>query len=100
MPDIDTMSTATTLDDPKEGQYLENPFLHSGLTDESVAMNSGALVYTHTDFVLPGKNGFDLKIARRYNSSNSNTEVIDSQELSNGKYKTIGKDNSHEPRAF
>lgn len=59
-------------DDPKE--YPDAPYLYKQSEQENVSMSTGALVYSATDFVLPGKNGFDLAVSRQYNSGNSNAK--------------------------
>jgi hypothetical protein len=41
------------------------PSHYSG-TGEKVNLNTGALVYETVDYVLPGVNGLDLVIGRRY----------------------------------
>ena len=57
-------------EDPKN--YIEAPFSYQYSEEESVILNAGALQLTKTDLILPGKNGFDLVIKRRYDSSTSN----------------------------
>lgn len=45
------------------------PFKYEQNTAENVSVNTGALLYQHEDILLPGKNGLDLSITRRYDSS-------------------------------
>lgn len=61
-------------EDPK--QYTEAPFKYAHTDNESVSLNSGALIYTVTDFVIPGKNGMDTVIRRKYNSAQANTHDV------------------------
>lgn len=51
-----------------EDTYLGAPYVYKSNENEQVALNSGALMYEHADYVLPGVNGLDLVIGRRYNS--------------------------------
>ncbi len=60
-------STAT--DDINTTYFANPPYSYQNSVNEKVALGSGALVYENTDYVLPGRNGFDLVITRRYNSS-------------------------------
>lgn len=47
------------------------PFIYNYNEAEKIALNSGALIYECTDYVLPGANGLDLVIGRRYNSQDA-----------------------------
>jgi len=49
--------------------YPLAPFRLNTNEIEHINLNSGSLGLTITDFVLPGKNGFDLSLTRRYDSS-------------------------------
>ena len=40
--------------------------------NEKVNLNTGGLVYESVDYVLPGRNGLDLVIGRRYDSDSAN----------------------------
>jgi len=62
------------LDDPKE--FPIAPFSVNNDEIENIGLNSGSLQLAITDFVLPGKNGFDLALTRRYSSAMSNTEEL------------------------
>ena len=48
-------------------QDVDAPYFYDAGDNEKTAMNSGALVYETTDLTLPGVNGLDLVIGRRYN---------------------------------
>ena len=63
-------SPAAQYADPK--RYPEAPFSYRMAESESVSLADGSLECTFTDFTLPGRNGFDLTIARRYDSNNAN----------------------------
>ena len=54
--------------------YPEAPFGYNYTDNETVGLNSGSMQYDETDFVLPGRNGFDINISRTYDSSSSNPE--------------------------
>jgi len=56
----------------EEKQYNEAPFVYNYQDRENISLNSGALEYRSPDFVLPGRNGLDLEITRRYDSQSSN----------------------------
>ena len=49
------------------GQYN-----YKQMNNESVNLNTGSLTVQSTDLSLPGRNGFDLNIVTRYNSSEAN----------------------------
>ncbi|WP_124068215.1 RHS repeat-associated core domain-containing protein [Clostridium sp. E02] len=53
-------------------QYPESPFTYFESNQVNVQLNTGNVQYGTTDFVLPGRDGFDLTIARRYNSGCAN----------------------------
>ena len=59
--------------DPKT--YNKAPFSIED-RNEDVVLNSGALILSYDDLVLPGRNGFDLRFTRQYDSSRANTEDI------------------------
>ncbi|EDM99020.1 RHS repeat-associated core domain protein [Pseudoflavonifractor capillosus ATCC 29799] len=71
-------SSATPPSDITEGtetlapQDVDAPYFYDAGDNEKTAMNSGALVYETTDLTLPGVNGLDLVIGRRYNSQEAN----------------------------
>lgn len=58
--------------------YLDAPFSYDFNSQEHVVLNTGAFNYTVTDLVLPGKNGLDLVIQRRYDSSEASDEKFSS----------------------
>ena len=49
--------------------FLGAPFIYSQNDHEKIALNSGAFVYEQVDYELPGKNGLNLLIKRRYHSA-------------------------------
>ncbi len=59
----------------EEAGFLGAPYLYEVDRSEKVALNSGALVYETEDLVLPGVNGLDLVIGRRYNSQSASSAV-------------------------
>ncbi|WP_368233499.1 RHS repeat-associated core domain-containing protein [Anaerotruncus rubiinfantis] len=72
-PDAPTPPPEPAWNDPKN--YNDAPFsIETG--NEDVILNSGAVQLTYDDLVLPGRNGFDLKLTRQYDSSKANTEDV------------------------
>ncbi|WP_312433413.1 RHS repeat-associated core domain-containing protein [Lacrimispora sp.] len=53
-------------------QYPESPFNYFETNQVNVQLNTGNVQYDTTDFVLPGRDGFDVSIARRYDSGCAN----------------------------
>ena len=51
---------------------LGAPTCYHAADSERVSLNSGSLLYTATDYTLPGVNGLDLVIGRHYNSQQAN----------------------------
>jgi len=61
--------TVTSLEDEHPlPAFLTTPYLYDSSADERINLSSGALELEHTDYILPGINGLDLVIQRRYNS--------------------------------
>ncbi|WP_066456821.1 RHS repeat-associated core domain-containing protein [Anaerotruncus rubiinfantis] len=72
-PDAPTPPPEPAWNDPKN--YNDAPFsIETG--NEDVILNSGAVQLTYDDLVLPGRNGFDLKLTRQYDSAKANTEDV------------------------
>ena len=85
--------------DPKS--FPEAPYVCKVADNESVSLGSGSLQYTVTDFVLPGKNGFDLNITRQYDSSTSNTTDPDAFiDLGPPSFVTVSRANDHNLRQY
>jgi hypothetical protein len=59
--------------DPVQTKELGAPYGFDSNQAESVNLNTGGLVYERVDYVLPGRNGLDLVIGRRYDSDTANT---------------------------
>ncbi|MBR6657586.1 MAG: RHS repeat protein, partial [Oscillospiraceae bacterium] len=59
-------SSQTTSED-----YIEPPYVYQYNQNEKIALSSGSLIYENVDYVLPGRNGLDLVISRRYKTSNA-----------------------------
>ncbi len=55
-----------------EDPYLGAPYVYSYDNNESVSLNSGELTIQAVDYTLPGVNGLDLQIGRRYSSGDAN----------------------------
>jgi len=64
-------SEDTVPDDAKN--YVEAPFNYNHDSHEHVPLNSGTFSYTVTDLALPGKNGLDLVIKRRYDTTQASS---------------------------
>lgn len=74
-------------------QYPESPFNYFETNHINVRLSTGDVQYEVTDFVLPGRDGFDLSIARRYDSGCANLEDMDPH-FNKNKLKTGSKSNS------
>ncbi|MDR1158780.1 MAG: DUF6531 domain-containing protein, partial [Oscillospiraceae bacterium] len=59
----------------EEEDVISAPFTYQKTEYESVNLNTGDYMYEETDLVLPGKNGLDLVLTRRYDSSDANIEI-------------------------
>jgi RHS repeat-associated protein len=88
-------TTLTTEDDTFSDikQYPESPFNYFESNQINVRLSTGDIQYEVTDFVLPGRDGFDVSIARRYDSGCANLVDMDPH-FKNDKLKTGSKDNS------
>jgi RHS repeat-associated protein len=75
-------------------QYPESPFTYFETNHVNVQLNTGHVQYETTDFVLPGRNGFDVTIARRYNSGCANLVDMAPHVISSN-LKTGSIDNSY-----
>lgn len=74
---LKTQLSRTMLSTEEDGftnikQYPESPFTYFESNNVNVQLNTGNVQYETTDFVLPGRDGFDLTIARRYDSGCAN----------------------------
>lgn len=74
---LKTQLSRTMLSSEEDGftnikQYPESPFTYFESNQVNVQLNTGNVQYETTDFVLPGRDGFDLIIARRYDSGCAN----------------------------
>lgn len=74
-------------------QYPESPFNYFESNQIDVKLSTGDIQYDITDFVLPGRDGFDVTIARRYDSGCANLVDMDLY-ASRDKIRTGSKDNS------
>ncbi len=90
-------SPAAQYADPK--RYPEAPFSYRMAESESVSLADGSLECTFTDFTLPGRNGFDLTIARRYDSNNANLYEM-TPEAYDGGVRTVRRENFHNFRQY
>ena len=68
-----TSSETTTYESP-ELEFIGAPYLYNYNDNEKYSAFSGALIYECVDYVLPGINGLDVVIGRRYNSQTANTD--------------------------
>ena len=85
------LSSEEDFSDIKE--YPESPFTYFETNQVNVQLNTGTVQYETTDFVLPGRDGFDVTIARRYDSGCANLVDMDPY-VKSEKLKTGSKDNS------
>lgn len=93
-----TMSVQTALPSEEDTfsdikQYPESPFNYFESNQIDVKLSTGDVQYDITDFVLPGRDGFDVTIARRYDSGCANLVDMDIS-LKNDKLITGSKNNS------
>jgi YD repeat-containing protein len=58
-------------------KYPASPFGFDPDANENVSANTGALYYKEADLTLPGKNGLDLVIGLKYDSSKAGNVEID-----------------------
>jgi YD repeat-containing protein len=71
-----SMATYSAMSDTEdEEDVVVAPFTYQRTEQESVNLNTGDYTYEETDLVLPGKNGLDLVLRRRYDSSDASTEL-------------------------
>ena len=70
-----------------QNPYVGAPYTYSSSGNEKTALNSGSLVYENTDYVLPGINGLDLEIARRYDSQSASLGTPDADVVAH--YETV-----------
>lgn len=68
-PDPITIDPALGYNTATHQPNTEHFVWHTANHTEKVHPETGSLVVTHTDMVLPGPNGFDLKLSRIYNSN-------------------------------
>jgi len=87
-------------EDSDSKEYLEAPFSYGVSGNESVVLSNGSLQYTVTDFSLPGRNGFDLTITRKYDSDTSNLFDVAPKYKDINSFSTTKRDNSHFRRAY
>ena len=62
-------ATATSDEEPVNPLY--SPYYYSSNESEIVSLNTGELSIETVDYVLPGKNGLDLVIGRRYRNADA-----------------------------
>ncbi|GLX65669.1 S8 family serine peptidase [Paenibacillus glycanilyticus] len=93
-----TSTTTSTLqtETPEEvvdyNKYLQAPFNLAQNRNETVQAGTGSLEYDQTNYQLSGRNGLDLTLQVRYNSSESNIYEADywSSSYTDYDYKVIG----------
>lgn len=73
------LNTAEENDEIIFNKYFNAPYTSTGKNSEKINLNTGSLEFKSTDLSLKGRNGLDLNITMRYDSSNA--------KLYNEKYK-------------
>lgn len=58
------------------GMEYQPPYVTSQAGDETISTSSGSLMLTATDLFIPGKNGHDVVVKRRYISQDSDFNYI------------------------
>jgi len=81
-------------------EYLEAPFVYGAGVNESVVLSNGSLQYFATDFSLPGRNGFDFSVVRKYDSNNANLHDVAPIYDGTNMYSTVKRDNYHYLRNY
>ncbi|MGL5437830.1 MAG: RHS repeat-associated core domain-containing protein [Lachnospiraceae bacterium] len=76
-------------------EYPENPFSYLETSQVEVQLSSGDVQYEVTDFVLPGRDGFDVSIARRYHSGHANLVDMNPYFKNGYQLKTGSTDNEY-----
>ena len=84
--------------DPKN--FQEAPYSFHMAQNELVVLNNGTLQYSVTDFILPGRNGFDLIMTRRYNSYSAGLFDMNPQYVAPGRLHTGRRDNTHNNKQY
>ncbi|MEG0804406.1 MAG: hypothetical protein RSF90_05575, partial [Pygmaiobacter sp.] len=79
-----------------EKSYLPAPFTYHVSEKEQVSLASGALEYHEADFVLPGKNGFNLAISRIYSSDDAGLYEPKPESYNQTKLRTAKRENRHD----
>ena len=79
-------------------QYPEHPFSYFETSQVNVQLSGGHFHYEVTDFVLPGRDGFDLAISRRYDSGCANLADLYPDQF-HGQLRTGTVDNNHYNKA-
>jgi len=69
---ISSTSDGAFSDIIEDNNVLSAPIKVRDDTSEQVSLATGDLEYTVTDFVLPGRNGLDIEIKRRYKTADAN----------------------------
>lgn len=80
-------------------EYPESPFTYFETNQVNVQLNTGNVQYETTDFVLPGRDGFDVSIARRYDSGCANLVDMDPY-VKKEKIYTGSRDNSFYTKTY
>jgi YD repeat-containing protein len=74
--------------DSMPDKYITAPFSYDSVHNESINLNTGDLIYQTTDIVLPGVNGLDFALTRRYDSGKS--MVFDASMLNTSRWVNQG----------
>ena len=85
-------------EDPRS--FMEAPFSYPMSQNEMVILNNGTLQYSVTDFVLPGRNGFDLIMTRRYNSDSAGLYDMNPVSVGWGRFSTGRRNNAHNNKMY
>ena len=70
-----TNTTSVGDDDIFQVDPVSSPMYFANGNDDSVSLKTGDLMYTKSLFKMPGRNGLDLDVSIRYNSSDAVTTV-------------------------
>lgn len=80
--------------------FQDAPYSYNMSQVETATLNSGTLQYTVTDFSLPGRNGFDFVMTRRYNSDNAGLYAMNPVYDAPNEFHTSSRNNVHNNKMY
>ncbi|MBE6899475.1 MAG: RHS repeat-associated core domain-containing protein [Ruminococcaceae bacterium] len=82
---------STTSTSEESSEEIHPPYYYKYDENENVSLNTGELIYETIDYTIPGRNGLDLVIGRRYRSQDSKKSELYLYEYYNSDhlYRTV-----------